>query len=247
MQELDAIAELIEREMDEKDAVRELALKSSRAVIRLSGQAIRGMHRGENVDAVMAEVREELSKMISVLKGHPDLYYSGFVENAFGEFSEANIVLAAVKGTTIPGPKELDVSSNAYLQGMGDAVGEFRRFALNALRGGRVDDAHSFLKLMEDIHNMLMRFDYPDALLAVRRQQDVTRGLVEKTSGEITLSSHTQQLQKRIDEIMKAVGGKGFGARGPGKKDGAKPGATEPNKAKKENPRPPKRKGKGRR
>jgi translin len=203
MKALDSIAEQIVREMDEKDAVRELALKSSRAVIRLAGSAIRGTHRKENVDGLMHEMKDELAKMLSVLKGHPDLYYSGFVENAFIEYSEASIVMAVVRKKPLPAPKELGVSSGAYLLGMGDAVGEFRRFALNSLREGNIKSAYGYLAVMEEIHNMLMRFDYPDALLSVRRQQDLSRSLVEKTSGEITLSARTHELEKRLNELQK--------------------------------------------
>jgi len=205
MKNIDAIAEQIEKEMDEKDAVRELALKSSRAVIRLSGTAIRGMHRKENVEKIMAEVKDELAKMQSVLEGHHDLYFAGFVENALAEYSEASIVISVLKKRPLPTPKELGVSSGAYLQGMGDAVGEFRRFALNSLREGRIKDAFSYLGVMEDIHNMLMRFDYPDALLSVRRQQDISRSLVEKTSGEITLSARTKELEKKLNELQKSM------------------------------------------
>lgn len=203
MKNLDEIAEQIEREMDEKDAIRELALKSSRAVIRLAGSAIRGLHRKENIDDIMSELKDELTKMLSILKGHSDLYYTGFVENAFIEYSEANIVIAVLKKRELPTPKDLGVSSGSFLLGLGDAVGEFRRFALNSLREGKINDAFEFLKVMEDIHNTLMRFDYPDALLSVRRQQDLSRSLVEKTSSEITLSARTQQLEKRLNELQK--------------------------------------------
>ena len=205
MDNLDTIAGQIEKEMDEKDAVRELAIKSSRAVIRMAGNAIRGMHRKENVDTLLGEMRDELSRMLSILKGHPDLAHTGFVENAFIEFSEANIVLSVVRKRTLPTPKELGVTNSGYLQGMGDAVGEFRRFALNSLRDGRIKDAFDYLKDMDDIHNMLMRFDYPDALLSIRRQQDLSRSLVEKTSGEITLTARTKELETKLNELKDKI------------------------------------------
>ena len=205
MDNLDAIAEQIEKEMDEKDAVRELAIKSSRAVIRMAGNAIRGMHRKENVETILGEMRDELSRMLSILKGHPDLAHTGFVENAFIEFSEASIVLSVVTKKSLPTPKELGVTNSGYLQGMGDAVGEFRRFALNSLRDGKIKDAFEYLKIMDDIHNMLMRFDYPDALLSIRRQQDLSRSLVEKTSGEITLTARTKELEIKLNELKEKI------------------------------------------
>lgn len=222
MKNLDDIADAIEREMDEKDAVRELALKSSRAVIRLAGSVIRGIHRKEDTDKMMEEMRDELMKMLSILDGHPDLYHSGFVENAFIEYSEANIVAAVVKNLPFPTPAQLHVTSSAYLLGMGDAVGEFRRLALNALRDhGDAASAMEYLHIMEAIHNMLMRFDYPEALLSVRRQQDISRSLVEKTSSEITLSVRTLELEHKLNHMIQHIG---FGDRkGTGNRTGKTP------------------------
>ncbi len=44
-----------------------------------------------------------------------------------------------------------------------------------------------------------MRFDYPDAIVAIRKKQDVARSLLEKTRGEMTvaMSNRTAQRQAR--------------------------------------------------
>ena len=49
MKNLEKVVSKIEAELDEKDEVREVALKSSRAVIRLSGSILRELHRKEKV------------------------------------------------------------------------------------------------------------------------------------------------------------------------------------------------------
>src|SRR5881397_3633176 len=79
---LDDVISEIEGRLDEKDEVRELTIKSSRTIARLSGSAIQAMHRGQDVGTALQETREEILKLRSLLKDHPDLYHTGIVENA---------------------------------------------------------------------------------------------------------------------------------------------------------------------
>src|SRR6058998_486106 len=96
----------IEAHLDEKDEVRELALKSSRAIARLSGAAIHGLHKGADSEGPLREAREEAMKLRSVLEDQPDLFHSGFVENALQELCEASIIHAIAHGKPLPSPKE---------------------------------------------------------------------------------------------------------------------------------------------
>jgi len=84
---LDDVISEIEGRLDEKDEVRELTIKSSRTIARLSGSAIQAMHRGQDVGTALQETREEILKLRSLLKDHPDLYHTGIVENAMQEAS----------------------------------------------------------------------------------------------------------------------------------------------------------------
>lgn len=201
MKNLPDIIGEIESRLDEKDEVRELALKSSRAIARLSSQAIHGLHKGEDSGGPLREAREEAMKLKSVLEDHPDLYHAGFVENALQELAEASIVHAIAKGGPLPTPREAGATDAAYLLGLGDVVGELRRFALEALRRGDVAGAADHLKTMEDIFDALVRFDYPSALVALKRKQDVARSLIEKTRGEIAVATRGKALEDKIDRL----------------------------------------------
>ena len=191
----------IEVRLDEKDEVRELAIKSSRTIARLAGSAIQGMHRGENSRAALQETREEVFKLKSLLDGHPDLFHAGFVENAMQEACEAFLVHAILEAEKLPTPKECGVTDTAYLLGLGDVVGELRRFALTALHHGEVEVASHSLEQMERILDSLMRFDYPTALVALKRKQDVARSLIEKTRGEVAVAARSQELSKKLDAM----------------------------------------------
>jgi len=198
---LDDVISEIESRLDEKDEVRELAIKSSRTITRLAGSAIQGMHRGEDSAAGLQETHEEVAKLRSLLDGHPDLIHAGFVENAMQEACEAFLCHAILQGEKLPTPKECGVTDTAYLLGLGDVVGELRRFALTALRDGDVAGASQSLERMERILESLMRFDYPTAMVALKRKQDVARSLIEKTRGEVAVASRSQELSKKRDAL----------------------------------------------
>ncbi len=198
---LDDVIEEIESRLDEKDEVRELTIKSSRTIARLSGSAIQGMHRGQNVGGALQETREEILKLRSLLKDHPDLYHTGIVENAMQEACEAFLVHSILEGEQLPGPRDIGVTDTAYLLGLGDVVGELRRFSLEHLRRGDIKLASSFLEKMERILDALMRFDYPTALVALKRKQDIARSLIEKTRGEVAVAARSQELADKLDAV----------------------------------------------
>ncbi|TET89993.1 MAG: translin family protein [Methanomassiliicoccales archaeon] len=205
MDNLEEIAKEIQANLDEKDEIREVALKSSRAILRLSGSALRQMQKGEDESENLQAARNEAHRLTGVLEGHPDIYYSGFVENAFQELTEAHVLRNILRGERIRDPKEVGVHPIAYLLGLGDVVGELRRLALNSLINGGVKKAKDCLEKMETIYDILIRFDYPSALVPIRRKQDIARSLIEKTRGEIAVASTSSALEAKIGNLEKKI------------------------------------------
>lgn len=205
MRNLAEIADRLQEELDEKDTVREIAIKSSRAIIRISSSAIHLIHKGEEVAGLMAEAAEEASRLRGLLGDHPDIMGSGLITDALQEMAEAEILHSIVADKDLPTPEELAVSGPAYLLGLADAVGELRRFALESLRSGDVKRAEEYLEMMEEIFLMLMRFDYPQALVAIKRKQDIARSLLEKTRGEIALAVSSKQLERKMEDLERKL------------------------------------------
>lgn len=203
MKNLDAAIVKIEAELDEKDHVREIALKSSRAVVRLSGSALKDLHKGQNADAKLSDLKDEVSRLSSLLGDHPDLVRTGYVESAFQEYAEVGMVLSLLENDDVPLPEELGIGSVPYLMALGDTVGELRRFALEELRRGNTDRANHFLDRMEDIYHALVQFNYPDAIAAVKHKQDVARSLLEKTRGDVAVATNARRLHDRLDDLMR--------------------------------------------
>ncbi|MDD1773624.1 MAG: hypothetical protein LUQ14_03250 [Methanomassiliicoccales archaeon] len=205
MKNLDEIANRMQTRLDEKDTVREIAIKSSRAVIRLSSGIVHAIHRREEVGDLYSEALDEVHRLRSLLDDYPDIWSSGLVGDALAEMAEASILMSVADGRDLPDPDELNIPMGAYLMGFADSIGELRRFSLEALRSGDIDAATEYLEMMEDMFMVLMRFDYPDALVAIRRKQDIARSVLEKTRGEVAVAVNSKQLQDRIVELFRKL------------------------------------------
>jgi len=203
MKNLQKVVAMIESELDEKDEVREVALKSTRAVVRLSGSVLRALHRGEKREQDLEELRDEASRLTNLLVDHPELASAGYVQTAFQEYAEVGIVLSLLQKNDIPSPEDLRISSVPFLLGLADAIGELRRFCLEELKAGRMTKANHYLEQMEDIYSAIARFDLPDAIAPVRHKQDVARSLIEKTQGEVAVATTAQNLQKKLEQALR--------------------------------------------
>lgn len=188
---LDSIIPRILENFAEKNAAREKALTASRTLIRMSANAIRSVHRGEfaRAESMLDEARQVRDDAVAALAGHGDIYHAGFLHDAQKEYAEACTTLALLSGDAIPEPEALGVEYPAYLNGIAEAVGELRRMLLDRLRDGRYEGCEELLQAMDDIYSVLVTIDYPDAMTGgLRRTTDQTRGILEKTRGDLTMA-----------------------------------------------------------
>ena len=188
---LDTIIPRILDHFAAKNAAREQALSASRAIIRMSANSIRAVHRGEFEQAakLLDEAKQVRDAAVAALEGHADVYYAGFLHDAQKEYAEARTPLALLTGAAIPSPEDLGVEYPAYLNGIAEAVGEMRRMVLDRLRAGQFDGCERILDAMDDIYSVLVTIDFPDAMTGgLRRTTDQTRGILEKTRGDLTMA-----------------------------------------------------------
>jgi len=106
-----------------KNAARDSALGASRELIRHCSLSIRATHRAEYADAaqLLARTREIAAQMKATVAAYPDLYFTGYVQDALKELAEAHIVHALVTDAALPDPDALGVDYAAYLNGLGEA------------------------------------------------------------------------------------------------------------------------------
>jgi len=206
---LEQIMERVRADFAAKNHARETALPLCRECVRFSANAIRAVHRKEFDLAaeLIAKARENLDTARASLEGHGDIYYAGFVHDAQKEYAEASITLALIAGREFPRPEDLDVELAAFLNGMGEAVGELRRHLLDTLRAGDVAQCEQWLSAMDDMYAVLVTIDYPDAMTGgLRRTTDSVRGILEKTRGDLTLSVQQRRLEQRLNDFGGKLG-----------------------------------------
>jgi len=203
MKNLDKIVDKIEKNIDGKDKAREQALKSSRDIIIGCRKAIQCIHQDlmKNANKHINKASSELTNLYNVIGDHSDLRYAGFVENAAQEVVEAKCLLSIMKGKDLPDPDDIKTTYSAYLLGLCDVVGELRRGALDFIRKGEDAKANEYLDMMEQIYDAIIRFDYPSALVPIRKKQDIARSLIEKTRGELAVASCERRIEYRTDEF----------------------------------------------
>lgn len=202
--QLDPIMERVRAVYIDKHQARERALPLCREALRHSANAVRATHRQEydHAQELIDRARELLADAKSGLTGHPDIYHAGFVHDAQKEYVEACATLALIAGRPLPTPESLDAELPAYLNGLGEAVGELRRHLLDRLRGGDVEHCEGVLNAMDDIYSELVTLDYPDAMTGgLRRTCDAVRGILERTRGDLTLSVRQRELEKRLADF----------------------------------------------
>jgi translin len=211
MDDLNNIAETIRAALVTKNAARDTAVARSREVIRHCAEAIRAVHRREWVaaEAKLAAARAAADEMRAGIDGHPDLYYTGYTQDALKEVVEAFATSAIVRGQPLPTPAALAVEPAAYLNGLAEAATELRRFILDILRreDGDTAEAERLLEWMDDIYDQLVTFDFPDAITGgLRRQTDVVRGVLERTRGDLTTTVQQQRLQAALRRAENQTG-----------------------------------------
>jgi translin len=201
--ELTAITEQIQAAFSAKNAARDNAIARSRELIRRCAESIRAIHRHEwpQAEDKLAEVRLGARELREVVAQYPDLYYSGYTQDALKEVVECHATFALVRNQTLPTPDALMVENDTYLNGLAEAATELRRFILDILRrqDGDSAEAERLLDWMDSIYDELVTFDFPDAITGnLRRQTDIVRGVLERTRGDLTLTLRQQRMEDAL-------------------------------------------------
>ena len=204
VEDLENIAAKLRPYFAAEDEARERTLRSCRQVIRHSADAIRAVHRQDHDKArqLLDSAHELLREINHDLAGHGKLLYSGFIHDAQKEFAEGCITLALIAGKDLPEPKTLGVSNAAYLDGLGESVGELRRYILDSLRRDDFSRCEELLIIMDEIYAILITMDFPELLAhGLRRTTDAVRGIIERTRGDLTVSLRQKDLETKLNNL----------------------------------------------
>ncbi|MHA1577656.1 MAG: translin family protein [Candidatus Thorarchaeota archaeon] len=195
-------------EIEADDAVREKTLPLARGAVRKCSQSIKEAHRGdfeasrknlEEAHSMIIKARDELEKSSFMSK-------SRVLDTAYQELTEAANVISLLEKRKLTPPEEYGIPSRQYLTGLADTIGELRRAILDALRTDKISQAEEFLVFMEDIHEELVAFDFPNALIPdLRRKCDVARGIIERTRGDLTTAVRQSKLISKLGNFEESM------------------------------------------
>lgn len=208
MEHLGHIAEQVQAYFEVKNAAREQALARARELTRCCANTIRAVHRAEYDKAanLLAMAREAAQRMVNDLRDHPDLYHSGYTQDALKEFVEASVTYALITKAPLPTPDELGVLPATYLNGLGEAMGEVRRYVLDVIRHGEVERCEGMLQVMEEVYSILVTVDYPDVVTGgLRHTTDMVRGVLERTRGDLTVAVRQEALRRALQDFERQV------------------------------------------
>lgn len=221
--DLAALGEGIVGRLEAKSAQRERVLERSRRVVRLAARSIHALHRRDwdEAERLATEGAGVLAEMQAATQGHPDLATAGYALDAEKELAEARLtraLLRAVLGLEdgaappgaggLPGPEALAVHDAAWLNGLGEAAGELRRAALDAIRRGEIELAERILERMQEIYLFLGTIDLPGRVTRdLKRTNDMVRGVTERTRGDLTVAMRQEQLEAALNRLEARLGG----------------------------------------
>jgi len=86
-----------------------------------------------------------------------------------------------------------------------DAVGEFRRMALNSLRKGDVGKAEKLLDAMEGVYEDLQTLEHTSIVPTFRVKMDAARRIIETTRGDVVTEVRRFSLEQALDRLGKKI------------------------------------------
>jgi translin len=199
--QLDTISATAHEYFSVQNRARERSLPLCRQMIQNSGNAIRSAHRQDPGSARQLLDANRLlnEQVLAAVADSDEMRQAGFLHDAQKEYAEACITYALIQGIPVPEAAQVGVPMPAYLNGLGESVGEMRRFILDSLRRGETARCEELLDTMDDIYGVLMAMDYPDTVThGLRRNSDAARGLIERTRGDLTNALRQDALEARL-------------------------------------------------
>ena len=197
----------IQKQLVHYDEAREAVLTLSRTATRLAGSSILEIHRGdmEAASNTLRKVEQTLSKIEILANDFSEFKTSSGVVVAFQEYVEAMTLRSFAQSERIPTISELKTDNRSYILGLLDAVGEFRRMALNSLRRGEVKRAEKLLGAMEGIYDDLQTLEHTSIIPTFRVKMDADRRIIESTRGDVVTEVRRYALEQSLDRLEKRL------------------------------------------
>lgn len=190
----------INDELHSTENRREQLIKESRDVIILCSQSIISLHQGHIQESQLKlDKAKDLYLSLKTLAQVDLLRYLSMSEQ---ELVESSLLMSIVKNETLPGLDEIGVSSQAYLFGILDCIGEIKRMVYDMVRLGRYEQAESLFRIMQEIYSYIYPFSiYDNIVSGIRKKLDICKILIENTRELITEESRRSILIESLKKL----------------------------------------------
>ncbi|MEE9525127.1 MAG: hypothetical protein V3V78_00790 [Candidatus Woesearchaeota archaeon] len=153
------------KEFNSHDDNRELVIKKSRDILKLSKQIIYSVHRDDikEADKLIKQIEVEKKKVEKLIAGSSKLKSIGAYRVAIGEYVEAMLYHSFIKNSRILTHKFLKVTTVHYLLGLIDLTGELGRKAVQYAGNGKFSKVVGIRDAVSEIYGALLKFDFRDS------------------------------------------------------------------------------------
>jgi translin len=204
--DLEEISKKIYSKLAVQNEARDFLINEMHGVLKVTREAISAIHRNE-----ISQAKELINTAQSMIKGAQIhlkklnlIPVINLVHDAEGELAEAALLLAFRNKEILPSPEKIGVKEIGYLQGLGDFVGELRRYSIDSLTNDDIDEVKRAFSQMEQIYAVLKTFDFPRGLTpGVRKKTDTARGIIERTRADLSTAIENRRLLAGIASLRK--------------------------------------------
>jgi translin len=182
---------------------REQLIKESRDIIILCSQSIISLHQGHLQESQLKlDKAKDLYFSLKTLAQTDLLRYLSMSEQ---ELVECSLLMSIVKNEALPGLDDIGVSSQAYLFGILDCIGEIKRMVYDMVRLNRYDQAEYLFRVMQEIYSEIYPFSIYDNLVnGIRKKLDVCKILIENTRELITEEARRSIIIESLKKLEKS-------------------------------------------
>ena len=162
----------LQEEFQAYDEQRELLIKKSRDVLKLSKLIIYALHRDElkNAAELVKQIEKERKELEKIAEHSNKMLYEGSYKVALQEYVEALLYYEFIKIGKLP---ELNVLAEHFILGLTDLPGELVRRAIFLAGKGKIEEVMKIKDEVDLIYGELLKFDFRDN--EIRRKVDAVK------------------------------------------------------------------------
>jgi translin len=201
---LESSLSLASKKLDAVSARREKLIKESRDIISLSSKAIVCVHTLDTDSA--RKLCTQARKQLVALRKVAGADLTKYILVPEQEYVECSTILSVTEKKLIPSMQDLGVSTESYVLGLLDTVGELKRSVYDKIRQDNLNEAESLFETMEELYVSISPFAvYDNIIRGLRRKLDVSRVLIEDTREAITEEVRRKEFILAMNEAASTV------------------------------------------